>query len=407
MTDHEIDALVALRNPIDERALAALRLDGEELRLCEALMSLAPAAPAPAAMPAPAAPAATQPAQPAQPPQPPQPPQPAQPPQPPQPARRRRARRLPGPRPRLLAGFALAALAIVAVLALSGREPGSSGTAWAAPLVRLAESSPLLLLDMPGWEVTRADESDEVEGEMDFTNGAPPPIDQSVSEADRARVATLHWRRGRLERWQRSRAHESSLVVQRTVLGERAQVARYTNTDDYTAIWPDGERVLEFRSVAPDLATFERRLAALKRVSVDAWLSAMPASVIKSADRAGAVEAMLADIPLPRGFDRSALANAPTVSDRYQLAAKVTGAVACAWIERWADARERGDEAEASRAVAAMQTSHGWKILDEIESGGAWSEVLRSRADAMRSGGAGVKVALEVEVRSSLGCGRG
>jgi hypothetical protein len=311
-----------------------------------------------------------------------------------------------GPHARLLAGITfVAVLAAVAILALSGREPGSSGTAWAAPLVRLAESSPLLLLDEPGWTVTRADETDEVEGEMTFSRDAGSPDALAVTATRSS--ATLHWRRGPIEMWRRDRAHDAPLVTHRTVLGERAQVTRYADSTDFTAIWPDGERVLEFRSVAPDLAAFERRLAALQRVDVDAWLTAMPASVIKSADRSAVVDEMLTGIPLPPGFDRTKLTSTPTVSDRYQLGAKVTGAVACAWIARWAAAREQGDSATVREAVAAMQTSHDWKILGEMRSAGAWSQVLWSRADAMRDGGAGINGSLTRDVRSSLGCGRG
>ena len=59
-------------------------------------------------------------------------------------------------RRRLLAGFAVAALAAFAIITLTDGDPGGSGTAWAAPLVRLAESSPLLLVDEPGLARARA-----------------------------------------------------------------------------------------------------------------------------------------------------------------------------------------------------------------------------------------------------------
>jgi hypothetical protein len=166
--------------------------------------------------------------------------------------------------------------------------------------------------------------------------------------------------------------------------------------------------VLEFRAVTADLAAFERLLGSLKRVDVDTWLSAMPQSVVKSANRAVAVRQMLSDVPVPPGFDPASLESEPTVSDRYQLGAKVTGAVACAWIARWDAARKRGDTAAAQAAVDAMQSSHRWKVLDEMRKDGAWPEVLRSFADAMRGDGRGVKGgSLLVETRSGLGCGAG
>jgi hypothetical protein len=302
-----------------------------------------------------------------------------------------------------VAALVVAALGAIAILVPAGREPGSSGTAWAAPLVRLAESSPLLLLDAPGWSVTRADETDEVEGEMTFTFGDAPT--GATSTAARGLSADLHWRRGPIATWKRDRAHEAALVVQRTVLGQRAQISQYPNSTDFAAIWPDGSRVLEFRSVAPDLAAFEARLAALKRVDVDTWLSAMPASVVKAANRPSVVDEMLAGIPLPPGFDRGPLERRSTVSDRYQLGAQVTGAVACAWIGRWAAARKAGDGDRVRAAIAAMQTARDWRILREMESQGAWSQVLWDYADAMRGDGTWAGRPLKGEIRSGLGCG--
>src|SRR5439155_26229063 len=105
--------------------------------------------------------------------------------------------------------------------------------------------------------------------------------------------ADLNWRGGSLAMWQRDRAHDASLVVHRTVLGHPAQISRYPRSDDYTAIWPDGGRVLELRTQIADLAAFEQLLASLKRVDVDAWLSALPASTIRAAGRPSAVDEML------------------------------------------------------------------------------------------------------------------
>jgi hypothetical protein len=407
MTDREIDTLVAARNPIDGRALAGLELDGAELALREDVLSAwtperARAARRPwpgrgqAAVGSPrtgTAPAGA--------------------------ARREAARagaargvppRRGIPRPRLLAGVAVAAvLAVVAVLTLTGREPGETGTAWAAPLVHLAESSPLLLVGEPDWTVSRADETDEVEGEMTFTHGAP--VDLSSASASFGHTADLNWRRGALKDWQRDRAADAALVVHRVVLGQPAQISQYRESrdmKDFTAIWPDpgAKRVLEFRAVADDLAAFERLVGSLRRVDVDAWLSAMPASVVKSANRPDAVRQMLADIPLPPGFDAGSLESAPVISDRYQLGAKVTAAVSCAWIDRWVAARRRGDAATAREAVAAMQTSHHWKILDEMTADGAWPAVLRDEADAMKPpDGITPKTPRPDSVRSGLGCG--
>lgn len=364
MTDHEIDTLVAQANPLDDAALAALEIGDAELALRDGLLTEHdPPAPSPATR------------------------------------RPRRRRRLP-------AGFAVAALAAFAFIALTGDDPGDSGSAWAAPLVRLAESSPLLLIDDPGWRVIRADERDEVEGEMTFIRG-DGPVDPNADDYF-GRRADLHWRRGKLAMWQRDRAHDAPLVVKRTVLGKPAQISQYPEykgQKDFTALWREDGRVLEFRAVATDLAAFERLAASLKRVSVDAWLSAMPASVVKTASRPTVVREMLADMPLPPGFSSSELEDGAILSDRYQLGAQVSGAVACAWIDRWDAARKRGDEATAKRAIAAMQTAKDWKILEEMMSEGTWTQVLLGYADAMRGDGLWAGRPLKGDVKDGLGCG--
>ena len=252
---------------------------------------------------------------------------------------------------------------------------------------------------MPGWKVTRADETAS-EGEMTFTDAA-----RTASGPGDPGSADLHWRGGPIELWKRDRAHDAPLVVQRTVIGERAQVSQYRGSTDFTAIWPDGGRVLEFRAVTADLAAFERLLGSLRRVDVDTWLSAMPASVVKAAGRGGVVREMLAGIPLPPGFDAAALERGPSVSDRYQVGAQVTGAVACAWFDRWAAARKRGDAATARAAVEAMQTARDWKILQEMEPQGGWSQVLWAYADAMRGDGTWHGRPLVSEIQGGLGCG--
>jgi hypothetical protein len=55
-----------------------------------------------------------------------------------------------------------------------------------------------------------------------------------------------------------------------------------------------------------------------------------------------------------------------------------------------------------------MQTSHHWKILDEMTADGAWPAILRNDADAMKRPDATAPAAgkpLQDQVRSGLGCG--
>lgn len=61
--------------------------------------------------------------------------------------------------------------------------------------------------------------------------------------------------------------------------------------------------------------------------------------------------------------------------------------MACEWIDRWDQARKRGDRAVEQKAEDAMQNAKHWKILEEMKRDGAWTQVLIDFADAMRGDG--------------------
>lgn len=342
-------------------------------------------------------------------------------------AARRRRRRLAG---RLALAGGLASLAVAGIAALpAGKETGGSGgggpqIVWAAELVRFAEASPLVLLDAPDWRIEYVDEQSAREGEIHFLRGsapAPPQSSLSVTEGEPIppafiaylrRQAELHWRSGSLSGWMEDRANSAAVTTTAPVLGTTAHVYEYgragafaklPNYHDITALWTYRGYVMEFRWAAPDMATFKARLADLRRVDTNAWLSAMPASVVKTADRPSAVAEMLEGIPLPPGFDAAKIPGARLTKDRYQLGAQVTGAVACAWIKRWSEARRRGDTTTVNAAIAAMATAKDWPILHEMAKEGAYPEVLRAYAAAMRTG-TWYGRPLEGDVEGGLGC---
>jgi hypothetical protein len=337
-------------------------------------------------------------------------------------ATRRRVRR------RLGVAIALACAAAIALAALpSGPRPGE-GTpgapprAWAAELVRFAEASPLVLLDVPGWRVDYADESSATEGEMRFLQGDEPapdpqivitdgrPVPKAVIE-DARRHAALNWRAGPIGTWKRDRAQSAAVHTTAPVLGTTADVYEYRaagqfrrrDHHDITALWNDGARVMEFRAAAPSMDAFKTLLAGLRRVDTHAWLSAMPASVVKTARRGDVVTAMLRGIPLPPGFDEARIPGAKLTKDRYQLGASVAGTVACSWIRVWSRARHAGDTRAAERAIAAMATAKRWPVLREMSRSGAYPEVLEEFAAAMRKGTWSGRP-LEGDADEGLGC---
>jgi hypothetical protein len=212
--------------------------------------------------------------------------------------------------------------------------------------------------------------------------------------ADADEELELHWGMGgnggyqdRLDEWTR----DGERLADVTIAGHQAEVFQAGSSAgsvDLVALWPDGDYGVEIRGDFADLDAFLAVAATIEVVDVDTWLSAMPASVVRPESRAAAVEQILADIPLPGGLDPAELAAGDgSVSDRYQLGARVTGPVACGWIEQWVDATRTGDVAATQEAVDAMATSHEWDILLEMEDDGAWSQILWEFADAMASNG--------------------
>lgn len=308
----------------------------------------------------------------------------------------------------------LAAVAIAAITQTGGQD--SSGTAWAAEQIRFAETSPLVLLDKPGWSAEYANELSAAEGEIRFRFGKEAPANTSdrLLSLD-PDLAELHWRSGELNRWMRSRDASSVKKTRLPVLGTTAHVYQYEEYDDglpglhrITALFPYDGRVLEFKALATDFAAFAELLGALKRVDADTWLSALPKSAIPVTGRAREVEEMLRDIQLPRGFDPAAISAEGVTQDRYQLGAVVTGKVACTWLVSWQRARRFGDRSAERTAAAALRSVAASAILKEIDPEGDWPEAMRQAVAAILdrapfpSGGA--RVPVFEQVYAGLGC---
>ena len=275
----------------------------------------------------------------------------------------------------IAAATAVAAVSLIAAgIVTTG---GGSQPQYGALARSVAEANPRILPGTPGWEVVRADEFTVDQGEMTFSNGTRS-MDVHWEPADQYRD---HVEKGSMESEDRGEIE---------VLGRRGTIWRYPGTTDYVTVLPaDGPTYTYFRGDLGSEHAYRAVLADLRSVSVDEWLDAMPESVVRPDARAATVDAMLRDIPLPPDFDTAPLRTGEAVKDRYQLGAHVTGAVACAWLDRWTLQLGSGDQADADEAAAAMQTSHEWDVLLEMDDEGDYPEVLWEIADAMQDNGAG------------------
>jgi hypothetical protein len=322
----------------------------------------------------------------------------------------------------LLAPAILAATA-AAIVILAGGTSDPASRAYGAELVRFAESTPLLLLEGPGWRVQDVYEAgrgryqprgSRGEGSMEFVNGKPIPYESiritgnpkageresgMLPASVRQRRVELLWRHGNPEQTIAA-AHamphpHGQRWVRLPVLGTTASVDTraefFTNQGgpgnrQMTAFWGEDGYVLELRAAVPDLAAFEERLGWLTKEDSQTWLDAMPAKVVKATEHDAAVRQMLKGIPVPSTFKPSRVPDAGITTDRYQVGAAVTGIVSCLWFRQWGEAHRAGDRAAAREAEKAMATSRHWPILREMAKDGGYPETVWKLAAEMPSG---------------------
>jgi hypothetical protein len=293
--------------------------------------------------------------------------------------------------PRAALAVAATAAALFALFSL-GDEAGHRGptTAWGAEQVRFAERSPLVLLGAPGWRVEYADEESASDGELHFSRGSATRQEDNDLLPPDTEYAQLTWRGGELAGWLDDRADGAAVATTAPVLGTTAHVYQYAGGTaghlDVTALFSYDGRVLEFRAGVANLGIFRELLATLRRVDANAWLSAMPASVITPMDRDRVIAGMLEHVTVPPGFAVADIHGADLSKDRYQLGTAVVGTVACEWFKRWADARAAHDGSGERRAMAALATAGDWPILKEMAKAGGYPSVLLGYARAMPSG---------------------
>ncbi|HEY3552306.1 MAG TPA: hypothetical protein VGK66_01335 [Solirubrobacterales bacterium] len=317
----------------------------------------------------------------------------------------------------VVAAGAIAALVAVIVLLLSaGSNESGSNRAYAAELVRFAESSPLLLLEGPGWRVQNVTEyrtREGLEGQMEFVTGKPIPYETAritggakaeresgmFPPAVRQRRVELWWHQGTLAgaiQMQRQGLHPHGqhwlkLPVLNTTAAVDTRAEFYVNQGGpgnrrMVAFWSEDGYVLQLAAAVPDLAAFEERLGWLAKVDTQTWLDARPAKVVKAADHEAAVREILKGIPVPDTFSPSKVPDEGLTTDRYQVGAKVTATVSCLWFLQWAEARRTGDRAAELEAERAMATSRRWPILREMAKDGAFPETIWQLAAEMSSG---------------------
>jgi hypothetical protein len=298
----------------------------------------------------------------------------------------------------LALGTLVVAAAIAVAIVLAGGGTDRAPRAYGAEVIRFAESTPLLLLEGPGWRVQNVDEHktrEGNEGEMEFVTGKPIPDGSTrgtgnIEEGQkifglqplsvRERKVELRWRSLRQEslaeaianrrgylHGHRTRYIRLPVLDTTAFVDTRAEI--YENVGgpherEVVALWAEDGDLLELRAPVQSLAAFEERLGWVTKVDSQAWLEAMPAKVVKAADLSGTRREMLKGVSLPKTFAPSRIPTEGLTTSRTQVANQVAATVACLWFRQWGDAVRTGDTAARTEAERAMATSPHWPVLN-------------------------------------------
>lgn len=271
-------------------------------------------------------------------------------------------------------------VAIAALILLFGGSVDSvrdgAHPTFAAAAVEVAEANPRLLVTAPGWSIVHARSFEVDRGELIYKDDGHPLYGPG------GRQLNLTWSPAR---FYRERLREDGLAcchvsvpMASTLLGQRATTFAYAgqHPNYATILSPEGDVFIEVNGSFGSKREYEAVLHSLRRVGVDAWLGSMPPEVLRPAARSAAIAQMLRGMPVPPGFDATALhfqgtpvpsgsslQSESALTDRFMLGKAVTGAVACDWLQRWLTATRSGDGGAAREAVDAMATARHWPAL--------------------------------------------
>lgn len=314
-----------------------------------------------------------------------------------------------------------AAVAVLAAVVLTSGDSSGPGVhrAFAAEAVEVAEANPRLLIGAPGWSVTRADEFERDQGMMEFGNGEhkllldwatrPPGYPAPEFSGPDAYLPELdQWYRvhvgclgpqGEVDCRMFERNTEISLLGRTAILHEARTI--YPEGERNTFIYPERESSAFTVSLpwegrmdvtihadpiprAIPRAKLLEVLDSLYATDIETWLAALPPEVVRPLERPEVVDEMLEGIPIPPSVDVEELKGQPQASSRSVLGSGVTSAVACGWLDQWAEAVKTGDTAAAQEAVEAMSTSRDWPILKQEHPQIGSALTIWEYADAMR-----------------------
>jgi hypothetical protein len=247
---------------------------------------------------------------------------------------------------------------------------------FSAKLVAMAEQTPRIVLDAAGWTVENVEGFGKEAGSLGFQNG-----DERLS-LDWSPAEDYDERRSK---WDYDTETTDTTRAATKLFGREARLYTLGPVDHVTLLQPDGGSYVEVRGSGLSEREYLELTSHLRQVTAQEFLEAMPASVVRPGQHGEAAQRVLADIPVPPGFvfdPNSGFNDGNDVNDPYTFGAAVTGQVVYAWAEVY----RTGDAAAKKQAVAALESSHDWKVLADMDDAGDWSETIWEYADRIAAG---------------------
>lgn len=275
-----------------------------------------------------------------------------------------------------------AAVALVVALGAwwgSGYGPGGDGRTAQVATAPAPETDYRAILDAPGWTVDGV-YTDSHGGELSYVNG-DLSFEISWYSADT------------YEGYVEDRRHITEPPADGEpveVLGLGAQMWAYSDLNHTAIREPQAGHWLEARGDGMDEAAYVALLGQLRLVDEREFEAAMPASYVDGSERDAAVQQILdgigeyVDPLIPPASQRVEFSS--DQNDPYHLGADVAGAVACEWLADFEAAHRAGDQARMDRAAAVLATARDWPVLQDMEQGGDFAEVIYDYADQVAAG---------------------
>lgn len=176
------------------------------------------------------------------------------------------------------------------------------------------------------------------------------------------------------------RRHVSDPVAT-DLLGKPSSTFTYSANDHATMRPAENGSFLEVRGSGMDLAAYHALLDRIVQTDERGLAASVPADVVTPFNRHEAVTHLLQGVDAPDGFT-AADVEITGFNDAYQSAATVAGSVGCAWLDVYAD----GGPAARQRALAALDDSSDWPLLQGMADRGDYPEVFWGLADQLRAG---------------------